>query len=209
MILARIQGHPDRGDLHAPLSKALAPLPVELRIHSSDPPDPWAGYRACLSGIPGSYSHLLILQDDAQPCENFVPALELIAEHNPTVPICLFMGNMPASTAAVARRQWGKRSYVPLLAAGFVPLVAVLWPVEVAKRFLLWSTGHRRVTRADDGNAARFMRETKQPFLVSVPSLVEHNDFVPSVKGGRDHKPGLEKWRRAMFLAENALDHKW
>ena len=31
------------------------------------------------------------------------------------------------------------------------------------------------------------MRRTKQPFLVTVPSLVEHNDFVPSVKGGREH----------------------
>ena len=46
------------------------------------------------------------------------------------------------------------------------------------------------MTRADDGNAGRFMRTTKQPFLVTVPSLVQHNDYVPSVKGGREHKPG-------------------
>ena len=42
----------------------------------------------------------------------------------------------------------------------------------------------RRITRADDGNAARFMRYAPQQFMVSVPSLVEHNDFMPSVKGG-------------------------
>ncbi len=207
MILARIQGHPSRGDLHAPLIKALAPLPVELRVHSSVPPDPWAGYRACLSGVPSAYSHLLILQDDAQPVENFVPAVEAIAERHPEVPVCLFMGDIPATTALAAKRAKGK-CYVPLGPAGFVPLIAVLWPREKAEHFLFWSkTG--KITRADDGNAGRWMRETKQQFWVTVPSIVQHNDFVPSVKGGRDHKPGLESWRRALFLAEDAADYEW
>ncbi len=118
------------------------------------------------------------------------------------------MGNIPASTALLARRSLGKKRYIPLLNAPFVPLVAVLWPVEKAKNFLFWSK-EAKISRADDGNAGRWMRQTRQPILVTVPSLVEHNDYVPSVKGGRDHKPGLEKWRRALFLAENALDYTW
>ena len=139
-----------------------------------------------------------------------MPALELIAEHQPDIPVCLFMSSIPAATAAIAHRLLvkGKR-YIPLMNSPFVPLVAVLWPVEKAKDFLLWSETCSRITRADDGNAGRWMRQTKQPFLVTLPSLVEHNDWVPSVKGGRQHVPGREKWRHALYLAENALDYNW
>jgi hypothetical protein len=103
--------------------------------------------------------------------------------------------------------------YVPLLNTTFVPLVACLWPVEVAQRFLEWTEDTtQKITRADDGNAGRFMRYGKQPFLVSVPSLVEHDDFVPSVKGGasrpRQYKPG-RSWRHAYLLAEDAALYEW
>jgi hypothetical protein len=106
-----------------------------------------------------------------------------------------------------------KERYIPLMSTTFVPLVCVLWPVEVAKRFLEWTEDTtRRITRADDGNAAKFMRYGPQPFMVSVPSLVEHNDFVPSVKGGstrpRKHKPG-RSWRHAYLLAEDAALYEW
>jgi hypothetical protein len=106
-----------------------------------------------------------------------------------------------------------QRRYIPLMNTNFVPLVAVLWPRQVAQEFLEWSeTTTRKMTRADDGNAARFMRDTRQPFMVSVPSLVEHNDFIPSVKGGaskpRQHKPG-KSWRSAALLAEDASLYEW
>jgi hypothetical protein len=95
--------------------------------------------------------------------------------------------------------------FVSLTSASFVPLVAVLWPLRVAQAFLHWSHT-AKTTRADDGNAARWARRTKQQFLVSVPSLVEHNDFTPSVKGGRDHIPGAESWRRALFLSKDGSE---
>lgn len=100
------------------------------------------------------------------------------------------------------------RRYTPLLNASFVPLVSVLWPKRVAESFLFWSKNHK-VTRADDGNAARWMRATKQPVVVTVPSLVEHDDFTPSVKGGRQHTPGRESWRKALFLARDAAEYEW
>jgi hypothetical protein len=100
------------------------------------------------------------------------------------------------------------RRYTPLLNSSFVPLVSVLWPRDVAEAFLEWSRSHK-TTRADDGNAAKFMRQTKTPFLVSVPSLVEHDDSQPSVKGGRTHVPWKESWRRAALLASDGLDYDW
>jgi hypothetical protein len=213
VIVARIQAHPAREDLHGPLTASLAPLETEVFVHSSDPPNPWEGYRRCLSDIP-ECSHLLILQDDALPCASFPVALEQVAERHPSTPVCLFLGAAPASTAGLARKaMMRQRRYIPLMNTNFVPLVAVLWPRQVAQEFLEWSeTTTRKMTRADDGNAARFMRDTRQPFMVSVPSLVEHNDFIPSVKGGaskpRQHKPG-KSWRSAALLAEDASLYEW
>ena len=66
VIWARVQAHPSRRDLLPDLLARLKPLPVEVMFHESVPPDPWAGYRACLKNIPDC-THLLIVQDDAQP----------------------------------------------------------------------------------------------------------------------------------------------
>lgn len=208
MILCRVQHHPSRSGLIPPLLKALEPLYVEVKQHSSIPPDPWGGYKECLRNLPDC-SHTLIIQDDAQPVPNFAAAVRKIAERHPTTPVCLFIGAAPASTATQIRRSYGKgRLYQPLLNTTFVPLVTVLWPTPIAAAFLEWSRSNK-TTRADDGNAARFMRKTKTPFLVTIPSLVQHNDGVPSVKGGREHRPWAESWRQALFLADDALNYDW
>jgi hypothetical protein len=207
-LWVRVQAHPSRRDLLPDLLDRLSPLPVEVRQHSSVPPDPWAGYVECLKNLP-ECSHILIIQDDAIPCENFPDALALVAHRHPHTPVCLFLGGAPSSTAAQARRAWNKgKRYTPLLNTTFVPLVATLWPREVAQAFLEWART-AKTTRADDGNAAKFMRHTKQPFMVTVPSLVEHNDYVESVKGGRQHVFGKEAWRQAVLLAQDGLAYEW
>jgi hypothetical protein len=206
-LLSRVQAHPSRKHLLPDLLAALEPLYVEVSTHESVPPDPWAGYRQALSNLPDC-SHVLVIQDDALPVPNFAQAVEQIAERQPDTPVCLFMGAYPASTAAAIRRAKMRDRYQPLLPSSFVPLVACLWPRPVAERFLHWGRG-RKLSRADDGNASKWMRATRQPFLVAVPSIVEHNDFVPSVKGGREHVPGAESWRSALFLAEDAAAYEW
>ena len=100
--------------------------------------------------------------------------------------------------------------YVPLGPAPFVPLVAVLWPTATAVGFREWSETASGLTRADDGNVARWMRQTRQQFLVTVPSIVEHDDFTPSVKGG-DQKAseGRDRQRVAALLADDATAYAW
>jgi hypothetical protein len=180
-------------------------------MHSSEPPDPWANYRRCIESA-CEYdigSHFLIVQDDALPAPGFAEAVEQIADKNPDTPVCLFMGAFPASTATRVRRAKPDVRYVPLGPSSFMPLVCVLWPSHVARSFLDWSTTARGMTRADDGNAARWMRATKQQILVAVPSIVQHDDGEPSVKGGRDHVPWAEAWRRALLLADDAASYDW
>lgn len=131
--------------------------------------------------------------------------MEQIAERWPKFPVCLYLGTVPASTAHKARvaMKNGHR-YVPLGPTNVFPLVCTLWPKAKAEQFLEWSQ-HARTTRADDGNAAKWMKRTHQRVLVSVPSLVEHDRETPSVKGG-----GMQgSWCSALFLAEDAAAYVW
>ena len=172
--------------------------------HSSEPPNPWEGYKRCLQNLPDC-THLLILQDDAQPVPGFAEVLPSIACD---VPVCLWMSAVPANAAARARRARGR--YISLGPAAFVPLVAVLWPRQVAAAFAKWAETAARLTRADDGNVARWMRQTRQEFRVTVPSIVEHNDFTPTVKGGtRRESQGLASDRVALLLADDARRYEW
>lgn len=208
-LVVRVQHHPSRKDLLPELLSRLEPLYVEVSTHESIPPDPWGGYRQALSNLPDC-SHVLVIQDDALPVPGFAQAVNKIAARHPSTPVCLFMGAAPASTAAAIRRDKLRKRYQRLRPTTFVPLVACLWPELQARSFLYWAKGRgTKMTRADDGNAGKWMKATRQQFLVAVPSIVEHNDFVPSVKGGRQHRPGAESWRRALFLAENASDYEW
>ena len=208
MIVCRVQAHPSRNALHDRLLRLLAPLQTELLVHESDPPDPWANYRQCLD-YRGDASHLLVVQDDAIPVRGFAAAVGQVAERWPDTPVCLFLGAFPASTAARVRRAKPDVRYVALGPSSFVPLVCVLWPTHVARSFHAWSSAARGMTRADDGNAARWMKATRTQIMVSVPSLVQHDDDAPSVKGGRTHTPWAEGWRQALFLAARGSDHDW
>lgn len=208
MIQARIQGHPSRNGLHQRLIDALEPIPTEVLVHESDPPNPWENYRACLD-YRGDAEHLLIAQDDCLPMPGFADAIQVIATRHPNDPVCLFMGALPASTAKLARRAKPDVRYVPLVPSSFIPLVCVLWPTHVARSFLDWSKTARGMTRADDGNAARWLRATRSQVWVTVPSIVQHDDGQPSVKGGRKHVPWAESWRQALFLADDASCYDW
>lgn len=208
-IAVRIQHHPDRVELIPPLLHHLAPFPCEVVEHSSQPPDPWAGYKQCLTNLPDC-THLLVIQDDAQPVPGFAEVLPRIAEAHPSVPVCLWMSAAPANAAGRARAAFGRRRYISLGPAPFVPLVAVLWPLRVASQFAEWAETAARLTRADDGNVARWMRQTRQEFMVTVPSIVEHNDHVRSVKGGtRRESHGRDRDRVAVLLAEDATAYEW
>lgn len=139
------------------------------------------------------------------PVEGFADVLPQIAQDRP---VCLWMSAIPANAAGRARRAKGR--YIPLGPAPFVPLVAVLWPRETAVAFRDWSETAPHMTRADDGNVARWMKQTRQEFLVCVPSIVEHDDWTPTVKGGtRKESKGLARDRVALLLADDARNYNW
>lgn len=208
MILGRIQAHPARSHLWGPLQDAIG-LPTEVSVHSSDPPSPWAGYKQCLSEIPDC-SHLVVVQDDAQVCRNFGATVTKIAERHPSTPVVLFLAKNPVRTARDAAKaiKHGQR-YVTVFIREFLPMVGVLWPREKALEFMEWAEtgklpgGHG--ARSDDAVAGRWMIQTRQRVLATVPSIVQHPGMEPSVKGTAN---AATKWT-ALFFAEDGLEYEW
>lgn len=212
MIHARIQAHPARRHLHQALVSALAPLPTEVVLHESQPPNPWQGYVRCLSDLPSYADHLLVLQDDSHVCHNFATALRKIAASNPDVPVVLYLASMPraVSTRALRAMKKGGVRYITMSRVPFIPVVGILWPRAKAQEFLTWATGGVRLPghpnpRSDDAVLAEWMKRTGQEIRVAVPSLVEHANGNPSVKGS----PAVAGTDRAVLFAENGLDYQW
>lgn len=155
-----------------------------------------------------------MIQDDAQVSLNFAEAIQVIAS-KVEVPVVLFLGGFPQAIAVRQRKAMmaGQR-YITLTPSPIVPLVAVLWPRVKAQEFLAWSQsgvqliGHP-TPRADDGIAAQWMKRTRQEIRVTVPSLVQHLDDVPSVKGGQPAAWGKDSQRVAALFTEDASEYEW
>lgn len=191
VLAARVQSHPSRRGLRERLLPGLAGMPVEVIETDFSPPNPWHGYLECLNAPPSGASHVFILQDDTIACRNLTPALEAIATAHPSVPVCVFLGKLPMRTRKAALEA-GRRGehYVQVQLGDFLPVVAVLWPVEKALAFHEWGTrpgtllrrnGRQTIVdRSDDAMGGRWMRSTRQTVLATIPSLIEHPDDVPS-----------------------------
>lgn len=218
-IVARIQAHPSRADLWPSLIESLAPLPVEVSEHSSDPPNPWAGYqRALRSGLETTATHVLVIQEDAIVSRNFSRALLLIANAKPDHPVSLFLSWLPPAVAKDAREAMIRRErYLRHRPAKFCSVVAVLWPVDAARRFLEWTSsgvklpGHPGNVRSDDACLGDWIRRQQETVWVTLPSLVEHPDMVASVKGRQNALWGKDRGRCALnFIGDrDPLELDW
>jgi len=103
--------------------------------------------------------------------------------------------------------------YVPIWWREFMPVVAVLWPIQKVREFLLWAENARLPgepnPRSDDAVLGYWMRKTHQIVLASVPSLVQHDDSQPSVKRGPGDRRPQDVSRPAYMLTEDAAIYEW
>lgn len=124
------------------------------------------------------------------------------------------MAKLPADAAKLARRAMKYRErYITLPLRSFMPVVAVLWPRTKAAEFMDWAGENPRLyrhhqPRSDDAMAGQWKMRTRQTVRVTVPSLVEHPDTVPSVIGRRAAW-GKDSSRVALFLASDAAEYEW
>lgn len=202
-LAVAIQHHPSRADLLPSLVDRLAPLSAAI-VTDPDPagkPSPWRCYRECLRAERRSdATHLLIVQDDAEPCVGFGVAVTRAIESRPDKPIAFFVsGALLDSAGAILRAGKARKRWVDLspYSAAF-PCVATSWPVALIPELLRFAEdkGFDEKTRADDGVLARFLQAKRIWPLATVPPLVQHPDLVPSLNGARAHA-GRNQHRRA------------
>lgn len=208
-LKVRVQAHYTREELLPGLLERLAPLEAEVIM--DDPAatirSPWRTYLRCVSE-PWTGTHLLVIQDDALPAVGFAGALERAIEARPDRVLCLFMHGIPPQIADRVRAG-EPGSFVELHAMSFLPAVATVWPRAAADKLVRWGKGPSvsKTQRADDAVLWTFAKRHAGGALVTVPSIVEHPDEVPSVMRGRaTNKPS---WRKAARFADDATGITW
>jgi len=201
-----IQHHPSRGHLLG----GLASLRAEVVTDPEPDGDPSAvrTYIECLRAIPAGATHRLVLQDDAQPCSDFRERAEAAVAERPGELLALFVPGMGLAGRWM-RAAWkdGKRWLELPTSMNWVPVVALVWPVELASSFVPFAEEHvagraarRMATMGDDPVVGRFRRVNHLAVWAPVPSLVQHPDLVPSLVKQRSYGGRNPARRAAVFV---------
>ena len=180
-----VQAHP----LRASLVESLVPLLGECEVVWDPEPEgrraPVRTYLACLRSMPPWASHLLIVQDDAQPSHGWrSQTLEAIGEH-PDALIPLFLAGAPHKSAELARKahRRGER-WIRMPNDQWTPTVATVWPRARIAEFFAWREGYLDpVEIGDDNLIGEFTKRCQVPVWATVPSLFEHPNVEPSLIG--------------------------
>ena len=148
--------------------------------------------------MPDDATHLLVVQDDAQPCDEFrLRAESAIAEKQDAL-VALFLAGSPHRSAQAARlaHRRGER-WIRMHERDWTPTVALAWPRTHRDAFLAFVDDNPGLIRVgDDSVVGEFTRAHAVPVWATVPSLVEHPDVEPSLIG-RQARAG----RNAMRVA--------
>lgn len=201
-MLVRVQHHPRRADMLEPLLERLAGLEVEV-VADPDPDadlrSAWRTYRQCIEPASPEVTHVLTLQDDTVPCDDFAAGLDQVMIDRPSALVSLFLPGALGVVARIATRQasLGER-YVSLEQGPWVPTVALVWPVDLMSRFRAVADGWAGPKQvSDDALVGKFRRETLCPAYATVPSLVQHPDTVGSIVTRRPAPSGRNRARTA------------
>lgn len=180
------------------LPRLLRHLPG-ARVVTAERGSCWRTYLACLRALEKGASHLLIVQDDAVPCPDFLPTVEKVIAARPEAIIALFVSGSKLGGAQEVLDACSRGSNWALLAKNnFVPVVCTAYPradVEALTAYADANPFSERRT-SDDANVYQWMQAAKREAWATVPSLCDHNDFVPSLIGTM-HSKGRNPVRRA------------
>jgi hypothetical protein len=158
----------------------------------------------------------VILQDDCIPLAGWEPAAISARELLPDalIAFCLQAYVQQVSRSAFWRAMEQGPTLLQIRPQNWVPTLALGWTPELAARCLYWDevqTELRENATADDGRLFHFQRgrlgEGIQTW-VTVPSLVDHPDDVPSVDGGGSGT-GKAKRRPLALYAGDPAEITW
>lgn len=210
MISLALQYHPSR----AHLLHRTAHLDIEV-VADPEPdshPSPWRTYRHCLETMPADCSHRVVLQDDAEVCDDFELVLGQALRARPDDLVVLFVptthrvGSRAVLEACGRDRGWAE---LPVTGNFWLPVVGVAWPRQLALGFLAWAdeVGFADIPRhrSDDAIAGRFCVGNQVRPWATVGSLVEHPDVDESLI---ENSHSIKR-RAACFAGRSALQIDW
>lgn len=193
--------HPARRDVLPRLVARLDGHPFDLVIDSISP---WNGMKALLSRDVGT-AHLVVLQDDAVPCMNFLDCVRNVIRHHPDRLIALFHARSKPGGTAVEVLTAPERSFVELRFAkgsDWLPTVALVWPRAAVEAFRRYRWAGSRNQRGDDLPIGQFARSWGGA-VACVPSIVQHPDDVESQWMPRRARYGRDPTRLAARYADD------
>lgn len=179
-----IQSHPSRAEL---LPRLLVDLPGAQVVLDPAPNDvqknPWRTYLACLAALQPDASHLLVIQDDALVCHDFLATVEKVIAARPDSPICLFVPGVGLLRNAILDACYHGRHWAEIPRSAFVPVVAVIYPRGDVEALLAYVEAQpfARGRTSDDANVAEWAKRTRRTVWMTCPSLVDHPDDVKSI----------------------------
>lgn len=208
-----VQAHPARSELAEALAGAIGDAEVVYDEDESGFPSPWRCYRVALERTPSWATHRLVVQDDATVCRNFAAAAELAVSAQPDGLVVFWHGGQPRENLlAIDRSLAAGCPWAPLNPQRWIPVVAVSWPADLIEPALEFvdEQGWPPQFRADDEIVGRIARHLGVDVCATVPSLVEHEDEVPSLVGKRTAH-GRDKGRVAAHFidAGDPLEISW
>lgn len=185
-VSVAIQHHPSREHLVGPLLDALGGAEVVTDPDPTGVRSPLRTYLEALRRTPPDATHRLVVQDDALPCRGFPVRMGLLVAERPDVLMPLFLpGAAPHRRVVLLASKAGERWAT--LDPTWIPTVALVWPVEMAVRFLAWAdeTLDPEKRHGDDGPVGRWAARSRVRAVGPVPSIVQHPDVEPSTIGRR------------------------
>lgn len=190
-VTVAVQHHPSRAALIPGLLERLTGLPTEV-VTDPDPdgvPSPWRCYLECLRRVPEKTTHLLVLQDDAVPCDGFAVGLTNAVTARPATPLCAWVGGAPLDlcVALLKASKTGQR-FVDFAPYSWIPAVATVWPVGLVRQLVAWAAAEgfdKPKHRSDDALLSKFCQRARVWPAATCPSLVEHPDRELSIIGRR------------------------
>lgn len=192
---------------------ALTPLAPQV-IRDPDPTGdrhPWRTYRLALETTPEWATHRVILQDDVTPCRDFPAHLRAAVSARPDRVVCLCVCGRPTVAARdIARARERGDAWIRLHRNQWVPVIGLVWPAYMIRPALDWIAEQKwpREFYADDEIVGRVTRGLGQSVLATVPSLVQHEDQVPSLIG-KKARAGADPGRVAAFFLDDPGQIDW
>lgn len=199
-----VQAHPVRRFQAEALAARLAPCDI---AYDPDPdheiPSPWRTYRHALDTTPDWATHRVVIQDDATVPEGVRPCMEraIAARPNRLLVFCV-TGNPPHHAVEVLRACDYDIPFIDLPNGFWVSAICNAWPVGMAAELTAFYDEQNWALTApqfvsDDEIIGRYLTDTKQHALASVPSLAEHDDCTVSLMGADKTAYGGNPYRVA------------